>query len=200
MEKSQLLKLDKFKQKAADNLLNAIEASKGANLDRLIFGLGIRNIGAKAALSLSERFRTMEALMAAGEEEISGIEGFGGVMAESLLDFFAKEGTKDLLERLRQAGVNMIFRGEEKTDIFLGKIFVVTGTLPSLSRAEAEELIVRNGGRASSSVSKKTSYVLAGEAAGSKLTKAQELGTPILDEAGFLRMLEEGGAQPDPQK
>lgn len=200
LEKSQLLKLDKFKQKAADNLLNAIEASKGANLDRLIFGLGIRNIGAKAALSLSERFRTMEALMAAGEEEISGIEGFGGVMAESLLDFFAKEGTKDLLERLRQAGVNMIFRGEEKTDIFLGKIFVVTGTLPSLSRAEAEELIVRNGGRASSSVSKKTSYVLAGEAAGSKLTKAQELGTPILDEAGFLRMLEEGGAQPDPQK
>ena len=125
------------------------------------------------------------------------IEGFGGVMAESLLDFFAKEGTKDLLERLRQAGVNMIFRGEEKTNIFLGKIFVVTGTLSSLSRAEAEELIVRNGGRASSSVSKKTSYVLAGEAAGSKLTKAQELGTPILDEAGFLRMLEEGGVQPE---
>lgn len=91
----------------------------------------------------------------------------------------------------------MIFRGEEKTNIFLGKIFVVTGTLPSLSRAEAEELIVRNGGRASSSVSKKTSYVLAGEAAGSKLTKAQELGTPILDEAGFLRMLEEGGVQPE---
>lgn len=197
LEKSQLLTLDKFKQKAANNLLNAIEASKAANLDRLIFGLGIRNIGAKAALSLAERFRTMEALQTAGEEEISSIEGFGGVMAESLLDFFAKEGTKDLIERLRQAGVNMTFRGEEKTDLLRGKIFVVTGTLPTLSRTEAEALITKNGGKASSSVSKKTSYVLAGEAAGSKLTKAQELGTPILNEAEFLHMLGEGGAQPE---
>lgn len=139
------MKLDKFKQKAADNLLNAIEASKGANLDRLIFGLGIRNIGAKAALSLSERFRTMEALMAAGEEEISGIEGFGGVMAESLLDFFAKEGTKDLLERLRQAGVNMIFRGEEKTDIFLGKIFVVTALCPACRAQRRKSLLSGTG-------------------------------------------------------
>ena len=186
----QLLQLDKFKQRAANNLLNAIAASRNANLDKLIFGLGIRNIGAKAAVSLAERFRTMDALQAAGEEEISSMEGFGGVMAESLLDFFAKEGTKDLLNRLRQAGVNMVFHGEEKTDIFLGKTFVVTGTLPTLSRTEAEALITKNGGKASSSVSKKTSYVLAGEAAGSKLTKAQEIGVPIINEAEFFEMLE----------
>lgn len=194
LTREQLLQLDKFKQKSANNLLTAIENSKRANLDKLIFALGIRNIGARAALSLAEHFRTMDALEQADAQAINSLEGFGGVMAESILDFFAKDGSRDLLGRLRQAGVNMTFQGEEKTDLLQGKIFVVTGTLPSLSRTQAEELIVKNGGKASSSVSKKTSYVLAGEAAGSKLTKAQELGIPVVNEAEFLQMLDKNGA------
>ena len=118
------------------------------------------------------------------------IDGFGGVMTESVLDFFAKEGTSDLIRRLHDAGVNMTYQGEEKTDKLKGMTLVVTGTLPTLSRTQAEELIVKNGGKAASSVSKKTSYVVAGEAAGSKLTKAQTLGIPVLNESEFLSMLE----------
>lgn len=186
----QLLTLDKFKQKSADNLWNAIRASKSNNLDKLLFGLGIRNIGDKAAALLAEHFGSMEALAAADEEAISAIDGFGGIMAQSVVAFFARQGTADLLARLRAAGVNMTWQGEEKTDKLAGMTIVVTGTLASLSRAEAEALIVKNGGKASGSVSKKTAYVLAGEAAGSKLTKAQQLGVPVLTEQEFLAMLQ----------
>lgn len=191
----QLFTLDKFKQKSVDNLLAAIEASKANNLDKLLFALGIRNIGAKAAALLAEALGSMDAIRAATQEQIDAIDGFGGVMTQSLLDFLAKEGTKDLLHRLEAAGVNMTYRGERKGDALAGKTLVVTGTLPHLSRTEAEELIVKNGGKAASSVSKKTSYVLAGEAAGSKLTKAEALGIPLLDEAAFLELIG-AGAQP----
>lgn len=186
----QLLTLDKFKQKSVDNLLNAIEASKENNLDKLLFALGIRNIGAKAAALLAEALGTMDAVQSASQEQIDAIDGFGGVMTQSLLDFMAKDGTKDLLRRLREAGVNMEYHGERRGDKLAGKTLVVTGTLPHLSRTEAEALIVKNGGKAASSVSKKTSFVVAGEAAGSKLTKAQTLGVPVLDEAAFLEMLD----------
>lgn len=186
----QLLTLDKFKEKAAANLLAAIAASKENGLDRLLFALGIRNIGSKAAALLAEHFGTMDAVQKASEEEINAIEGFGGIMTESVLDFFAKEGTRDLLARLKQAGVNMRDTGPEKTSVLAGKTIVVTGTLPTLSRMQAEALITQNGGRAASSVSKKTSFVLAGEAAGSKLTKAQQLGIPVMDEESFLRLLQ----------
>lgn len=186
----QLLTLDKFKQKSVDNLLGAIEASKQNNLDKLLFGLGIRNIGDKAAALLAEHFGSMDAVQAADAEAISAIDGFGGVMAQSVVEFFAREGTADLVDRLRRAGVNMTWHGEEKTDKLAGKTLVVTGTLETLSRAEAEALIVKNGGKASGSVSKKTAYVVAGEAAGSKLTKAQQLGVPVLTEQEFLAMLE----------
>ena len=192
LTREQLLTLDKFKEKSADNLLAAIEASKQNNLDKLIFGLGIRNIGDKAAALLAEHFGSMEKLRAATAEQMAEIDGFGGVMAESVLAFFAREGTADLLARLEQSGVNMQWTGEEKTTLLAGMTIVVTGTLPSLSRVQAEELIVKNGGKASGSVSKKTSYVLAGEAAGSKLTKANTLGVPVIDEAEFLRMIEPG--------
>ncbi len=185
----QLLTLDKFKEKAAANLLEAIAASKQNGLDRLLFALGIRNIGSKAAALLAERFGTMEAVEAATEEALNEIDGFGGVMTESVLDFFAKEGTRDLLRRLRAAGVNTRYNGPEKTDRLAGKTIVVTGTLPTLSRMQAEALISQNGGKAASSVSKKTSYVLAGEAAGSKLTKAQALGIPVLNEAEFMDLI-----------
>jgi ABC-2 type transport system ATP-binding protein len=133
---------------------------------------------------------TQEAVQAAAEEEINAIDGFGGVMTESVLDFFAKDGTQDLVRRLREAGVNMRYNGPKKTDRLAGKTLVVTGTLPTLSRTQAEALITQNGGKASSSVSKKTSYVLAGEAAGSKLTKAQSLGVPVISEEEFLAMLQ----------
>ena len=190
LTREEVLTLDKFKEKAADNLLRAIEASKSNNLDRLLFALGIRNIGAKAAALLAQTFGSMEAVRNADEQALNAIDGFGGVMTQSVLDFFAKDGTRDLLERLAAAGVNMTYTGEQASDRLAGVTIVVTGTLPTLSRSEAEALIAKNGGKAASSVSKKTSYVLAGEAAGSKLTKAQGLGVPVIDEAQFLAMLE----------
>ncbi|MBC5580149.1 NAD-dependent DNA ligase LigA [Anaerofilum sp. BX8] len=189
LTKEQLLTLDKFKEKSASNLLAAIEASKANNLDRLINGLGIRNIGDTAATLLAERFSTIDGIMAAGEEEIAAIDGYGGIMAKSVAEFFSKPGSRDLVEKLRAAGVNMAYTGEEKTDYLAGRTIVVTGTLPTLSRDEAEELIRKNGGKATGSVSKRTSYVLAGEAAGSKLTKANDLGVPVIDEAAFLEMI-----------
>ncbi len=186
----QLLELDKFKEKSAQNLLSAIEASKQNNLDKLLFGLGIRNIGEKAASLMAEHFGSMQAIKEASPEALSEIEGFGAVMAQSVVAFFAKDGTEDLIFRLAQAGVNMAWHGEEKTDKLAGMTIVVTGTLPSLSRSEAEALITKNGGKASGSVSKKTAYVLAGEAAGSKLTKAQQLGVPVISEEEFLQMIQ----------
>ena len=193
LTKEQLLQLDKFKDKSAQNLLDAIEASKQNNLDKLVFGLGIRNIGDKAAAQLAEHFGSMQALAAASGEEIAAIDGIGAVMAQSVTEFFARSGTADLLARLQAAGVNMEWHGEKKGTALAGMTLVVTGTLPHLSRQEAEALIVQNGGKASGSVSKKTAYVVAGEAAGSKLTKAQTLGIPILDEAGLYRLI---GQQP----
>ena len=185
----QLLTLDKFKEKSATNLLQAIQHSKQNNLDKL-FGFGIRNIGDKAAALLAEHFGSMQAIREATAEQIGEIDGFGGVMAQSVLEFFAKEGTADLVHRLADCGVNMQWKGEPKGDKLAGKTLVVTGTLETLSRSEAEALIVKNGGKASGSVSKKTSYVVAGAAAGSKLTKAQALGVPVLTEQEFLAMLE----------
>ena len=189
LTQEQLLTLDKFKEKSADNLYKAIERSKENNLDKLLFGFGIRNIGDKAAALLAEHFGTLEAIRESGVEAISEIDGFGGVMAQSIVEFFAKDGTADVVHRLADAGVNMKWKGEPKGDKLAGKTLVVTGTLETLSRSEAEALIVRNGGKASGSVSKKTSYVVAGAAAGSKLTKAQSLGVPVLTEEEFLAML-----------
>ena len=189
LTREQILTLDKFKAKSAGNLLAAIENSRKNNLDKLVFGLGIRNIGDKAAALLAEHFGSMEKLRQASAEQVSSIDGFGGVMAQSVVEFFAKEGTGDLLEHLAQAGVNMEWHGEKKGTALAGKTVVVTGTLPTLSRQEAEALIVRNGGKASGSVSGRTAYVLAGEAAGSKLTKAQTLGIPVIDEAEFFRII-----------
>lgn len=132
----------------------------------------------------------MDALRNAAAEDISSIDGFGGVMAQSVVEFFAKDGTADLLHRLADAGVNMQWHGEKKGTALAGMTIVVTGTLPTLSRQEAEAMIVQNGGKASGSVSKKTAYGSGpGAAAGSKLTKAQTLGIPVIDEAEFLRMV-----------
>ena len=145
----------------------------------------------KAAALLGEHFGSMDALRRATAEQMCEIDGFGEVMAQSVLEFFAKDGTTDLLQRLERDGVNMQWTGEKKGTALAGMTLVVTGTLPTLSRQEAEALIVQNGGKAAGSVSKKTSYVVAGEAAGSKLTKAQTLGVPVLDEAGLYALIRE---------
>lgn len=134
LTREQLLTLDKFKEKSAENLLSAIERSKQNNLDKLLFGFGIRNIGDKAAALLAEHFGTLQALREATVEKISEIDGFGGVMAQSVVEFFAKEGTTDLVHRLADAGLNMQWKGEPKGDKLAGKTLVVTGTLESLSR------------------------------------------------------------------
>ena len=147
----------------------------------------------KAAALLGEHFGSMDALRQATAEQMCEIDGFGEVMAQSVLEFFAKDGTTDLLNRLVRDGVNMQWTGEKKGTALAGMTLVVTGTLPTLSRQEAETLITQNGGKAAGSVSKKTSYVVAGEAAGSKLTKAQTLGIPVLDEAGLYQLIKDNG-------
>lgn len=179
------------KEKGTDNLLNAIEASKENDMDRLITGLGIRNVGKQSARVIAMNFPDMDALKSAAYEQLIGLPDFGDIMVRDILEYFSREETGQLLERLKQAGVNMKSRTAEKTvdNRFAGKTFVLTGTLPAMSRDDASELIQSYGGKVSGSVSKKTSYVLAGEEAGSKLAKAQELGIPIISEADLLEML-----------
>ncbi len=183
--------LDRKAEKSADNLIKAIEKSKQNELYRLIFALGIRNIGLKAAKLLCENFLTVDDIMNAKAEDIAKIEGFGSVMAESVASYFALESTRELISQLKELGLAMKPSEQKKAGgVFEGKVFVLTGTLPTMKRAEAAALIEQNGGKTSSSVSKKTSYVLAGEEAGSKLTKAQKLGITILSEEEFLGMIE----------
>ncbi len=182
--------LDRKAEKSADNLIKAIEKSKQNELYRLIFALGIRNIGLKAAKLLCENFLTIDDIMNAKAEDIARIEGFGSVMAESVERYFALESTRELISQLKDVGLAMKPSEQKKAGgVFDGKVFVLTGTLPTMKRAEAAALIEQNGGKTSSSVSKKTSFVLAGEEAGSKLTKAQRLGITILSEEEFLGMI-----------
>ena len=185
----QALTLEGFKDKSAKNLISAIENSKQANLDKLIFAFGIRNIGEKAAALLAEKFGTLADLINATAESIMEIDGFGDTSAQSVVEYFAKDTVKLVVEKLEKSGVNTQYKSSRASDVLSGKTFVVTGTLPSLSRDEAEKLITDNGGKAASSVSKKTSYVLAGEKAGSKLDKAKTLGIPVIDEQEFLNMI-----------
>lgn len=190
LEREKLAGLEGLGEKSADNLLAAIEKSKENDLYRVIYGLGIRHIGEKAAKLLAVHFESMDALLAADAAEIGAIDGFGGVMAESVVAFFALAPSRHLVEQLRLSGVNMQAKSRKIDSRFEGMTFVLTGTLPTLKRSEAQEKIEQRGGKASSSVSKKTTYVLAGEEAGSKLDKAQQLGIPVIDEAQFLKMLE----------
>ncbi len=181
--------LEGLGQKSADNLLSALQKSKDNDLYRVIYGLGIRHIGEKAAKMLAQRFGDMQAIMSASIDDISAIDGFGAVMAHSVVAFFALEPSQDLVTKLAQAGVNMQSQAVVQDTRFVGKTFVLTGTLPTMTRSEASALIEQFGGKTSGSVSKKTDYVLAGEDAGSKLTKAQQLGVAILNEEQFRAML-----------
>ena len=176
-------------QKSADNLRKAIEASKQNDLSRLLTAFGIRQVGVKAAKTLAAHFGTLDALMGASVEELSAVPDVGEITAESIHGWFASAQSRDLIERLRAAGVNFESRNTVTDTRFAGKTFVLTGSLSLFTRDEATEKIEAFGGKAAGSVSKKTTYVVAGENAGSKLKKANELGIPVLTEEEFLEML-----------
>ena len=196
LTKEDIMTLENKKDKSADNLINAIKKSKSNDLYRIVFALGIRHIGQRAAKLLANRFRTLDGIACATIEEISQIEGFGGIMAESTAAYFALEETKKLVEEIKELGINTVnlsAPAEIPDDSpFKGKTFVITGTLPSYKRTEAAAIIEELGGKVSGSVSKKTDFVLAGDEAGSKLTKAQTLGITVIDEAEFENMRRSG--------
>lgn len=191
LTKEQILSLDRFAEKSAENLLKAIEDSKKRSLDRLVYALGIRNIGKRASVLLCEKFPDMDSLLGASQEEIAGIEGFGDIMAESVFRAFHDTEKINLIKNLRELGLNMSYDKKIiKDDRFSGLTFVLTGTLPNMKRDDAKKLIESFGGKVSGSVSKKTSYVVAGEEAGSKLTKAEDLGVKIITEEQLINMTE----------
>ncbi|MBQ4105374.1 MAG: NAD-dependent DNA ligase LigA [Clostridia bacterium] len=187
---SDISSLERKGEKSAQNLIDAIESSKDRELHRLVFALGIRHIGAKAAKLMCSKFTDIDAVIGASAEDFMTIDGFGEIMARSAEMYFSLDSTRALIDELRTLGLSM--KGEEKnivSEIFAGKTFVLTGTLPTYTRSEASKIIEDNGGKVSSSVSKKTDYLLAGEDAGSKLTKAQSLGVTVISEQELLSML-----------
>ena len=183
--------LERMGKKSAENLIAAIEESKSRGLERLLYALGIRQVGEVAAETVAARFRTLDALFEATKEQLLEVEDIGEITAKGIVDYFADEATAELCERLKAYGVKTAAVAEPKSDKFAGLTFVLTGTLPTMTREEASELIKKNGGKVSGSVSKKTSYVVAGDEAGSKLTKAKELGVTVIDEAELLRLIAE---------
>ena len=193
LKKEQLLQLEGFKEKKAQNLLDALEKSKSCDLSQFLLAVGIPNIGKRTARDLAQHFGTLEKLMEADTESLLQIDEIGSIVAQSVVDFFALEQNKAMIRRLLDAGVApKAAQQKAEGGAFQGMTLVVTGTLPTLSRQEAEEFIRHNGGNAASSVSKKTSFVVAGEKAGSKLDKAQKLGIPVLTEEQLLSMANNG--------
>ena len=191
LTKQDLTALERFGEKSAENLLASIEKSKSNELNRLVFALGIRGIGQRSATLLCEKFRDMDGIMEADSLTISAIDGFGDILADSVYTAMREPHRIALIERLKELGLNMTYSDAKVSDKFEGLTFVLTGTLPTLKREQAKEMIEKRGGKCSGSVSKKTSYVLAGEEAGSKLTKANELGIAIITEEQFMEMLKE---------
>lgn len=190
LDKEKIALLEGFKETSANNIINSVEKSKQNDLSKLIFALGIRHIGEKAAKLLSDEFKNIDAVMNAGVEDILEIEGFGNVMAQAVVDFFSNESAAELIEELKEVGVNTKSKTVIKDNRFEGMTFVLTGTLESFRRSEASKIIEGYGGKTSSSVSKKTTYVLSGEASGSKLDKANALGVPVINEEEFKKMIE----------
>ena len=191
LKKEDVLKLERMGERSADKLLAAIAASKANELDKLLFALGIRHVGAKVARTLAVEFGSMEALLTAEAEQLAAIRDIGAVIAESVVTWLSVPTNRDLLERLAAAGLTMTFTAPASSEDnpFFGKTLVFTGTMPTLGRAEAKTMAQNVGAKVSGSVSKKTDYVIAGAEAGSKLEKAQALGVTVLDEAEFLKML-----------
>lgn len=192
LDREKLVALKGFGEKKAEKLFAELEKSKDCELDAFLFAIGIPNIGKKTAYDLMAHFGTLEALMGASEQELVDIEDVGGIVAASITEYFADEENRRFVNRLLEAGVRPQMHAQQDAGtLFEGMTFVLTGTLPTLSRAQAQEMIRKNGGKATGSVSKKTSIVLAGESAGSKLDKARELGVRVIDEAQFLQMIEQ---------
>ena len=189
LDYDEVANLERTGEKSVQNLKNAIEASKDNDLSKFLFALGIRHIGAKAGKLLSEHFGDIDAIMSATKEQFEAIEGFGSILAKSAFDFFSLESTKIMIERFKELGLNLKSLKEVKDNRFTGLTFVLTGTLPTLSRKEASDIIESFGGKTSSSVSKKTNYVLAGDEAGSKLDKANALGVTVISEEQFNEMI-----------
>ena len=192
LKKEDVLKLERMGEKSADKLLAAIAASKANEMDKLLFALGIRHVGAKVARTLAVEFGSMEALLTAEADQLAAIRDIGAVIAESVVTWLSVPTNRDLLERLAAAGLTMTFTAPASSEDnpFFGKTLVFTGTMPTLGRAEAKTMAQDVGAKVSGSVSKKTDYVIAGAEAGSKLEKAQALGVTVLDEAEFLKMLQ----------
>ena len=192
LDREKLVALKGFGEKKAEKLFTELEKSKDCELDAFLFAIGIPNIGKKTAYDLMAHFGTLEALMGASEQELVDVEDVGGIVAASITEYFSDEENRRFVNRLLEAGVRpQVHAQQDAGTLFEGMTFVLTGTLPTLSRAQAQEMIRKNGGKATGSVSKKTSIVLAGESAGSKLDKARELGVRIIDEAQFLQMIEQ---------
>jgi DNA ligase (NAD+) len=189
LTEEQLVGLERFAEKSARTLLSEIENSKKAGLARVLMGLGIRFVGERTAELLAEEFGSMDAVMSANAEELERVEEVGPRISEAILEFFSRPANKKLVQKLKDAGVEMTAEKKQRSDQLAGLTFVLTGTLPTMTREEAKEKIEAAGGKTAGSVSKKTSYVVAGEEAGSKLDKARELKVPVIDEAGLLRML-----------
>lgn len=183
-----ILKLDGFQEKSAKNIIDSINKSKENDLSKLLFAMGIRHIGSKAAKLLAEHFKNIDAIIDASVDEICEIDGFGEIMAVSVYDYFKTSKAQNLVSRFKQHGVNTVSKTEIKDDRFAGKTFVLTGTLPTFKRSQAQKIIESFGGKCSSSVSKKTDFVLAGEDAGSKLDKANSLGVRVINENEFKEM------------
>jgi len=184
-----LLVLDGFKQKRAENLISALNKSRQCTLDAFLFAVGIPNIGRKTARDLAQHFGSLDAVQKATIDELTAIPEVGEIVAASVVEFFSFHENVEMIDRLLEAGVTPHHESDAMSDALAGKTIVVTGTLPTLSREEAETLIAQHGGKPSGSVSKKTAFVLSVEKAGSKLTKAQTLGIPVIDEEAFLKML-----------
>lgn len=189
LDKEKIASLDGFQQTSANNIIESIENSKNNDLSKLIFAFGIRHIGAKASKLLSDEFKNIDNLMNSSFEAIFDIDGFGDIMAKSAFDFFQSESARELIADLKSFGVNTQSKSVVKDNRFEGMTFVLTGTLPNYKRSEAAAIIESFGGKTSSSVSKKTSYVLSGEASGSKLDKANSLGIPVINEDEFNEMI-----------
>ena len=187
----QLQALEGFGEKAASQLVDAIAASKAQPLSRLLFAIGIRHVGVEGAKSLARSFRTIDALMAAPEDDIAAIDGIGPTIAQAVASFFAEPKNRGLIERFRARGVTLeeTETGTATANTLIGQTFVLTGTLPNFSRAEAKALIEQAGGRVSSSLSKNTTALVVGESPGSKAERARSLGVARLDEAGLLRRI-----------
>ena len=193
-----LLKIDHFKEKSAKKLYLAIQSSKGNSLERLLFGLGIRHVGVKAARLIAQKFGTIDAVMGAGPDQIEQIDGVGPMISRSLSSYFQQDDSRKMVERLKEAGLNLTYMGvsEERQDVnsdWLDQTIVLTGSLSHFTRDQAKQMLEGLGAKVTGSVSKKTDVLIYGDSPGSKLDKAQNLGITTMDELTFVSKLEESG-------